>query len=145
MNNANTLQDLVQIARDGVEFYTEAGKEVKDVTLKATFARMAEAKRDLIASLSTKLVASGEDVPTSGTALGKLRQMYADVRASISSNEEKIYVGQLEETEDRLVEHYESAIKEVKDPLVLAMLQAHMTRVRACHAEMRGLKQRLAA
>ncbi len=145
MNNANTLQELVQIAHDGVEFYTEAGKEVKDADLKATFARMAEAKRDLIASLSTKLIASNEDVPTGGTVVGKLRQMYADVRASISSNEEKIYVAQLEEAEDRLVEHYDAAIKDVKDPLVLAMLEAHMTRVRACHSEMRGLKLRFAA
>jgi len=145
MKNANTLQDLVQIARDGVEFYTEAGKEVKDADLRATFARMADAKRDLIGSLSTKLIASNEDVPTGGTVAGKLRQMYADVRASISSNEEKVYVAQLEEAEDRLVEHYDAAIKEVQDPLVLAMLEAHMTRVRACHSEMRGLKLRFAA
>jgi len=123
MKNANTLQELVQIAHDGVEFYTEAGKEVKDVDLKATFARMASAKRDLIASLSTKLIASNEDVPTDGTVVGKLREMYADVRASISSNEEKIYVAQLEATEDRLLEHYDAAIKEVEDPLVLAMLK----------------------
>ncbi len=145
MKNANTLQELVQIAHDGVEFYTEAGKEVKDVDLKATFARMASAKRDLIASLSTKLIASNEDVPTDGTVVGKLREMYADVRASISSNEEKIYVAQLEATEDRLLEHYDAAIKEVEDPLVLAMLKAHMTRVQACHSEMRNLKLRFAA
>ena len=145
MKNANTLQDLVQIARDGVEFYTEAGEEVKDVDLKATFARMAAAKRDLIGSLSTKLIANNEDVPTGGTVVGKLRQLYADVRASMSSNEEKVYVAQLEEAEDRLVEHYDAAIKEIDDPLVLAMLEAHMVRVRACHSEMRDLKVRFAA
>ncbi len=145
MKNANTLQELVQISRDGLEFYTEAGKEVKDISLKATFVRMADAKRDLIASLSTKLAAHQEKVPTSGTVAGKLRQMWADLRASISSNEEKVYVAQLEEAEDRLLEHYESALKEVDDPIVTAMLQAHLTRVRACHAEMRGLKQRFAA
>ena len=145
MKNANTLQELVQIAHDGVEFYTEAGKEVKDVDLKATFERMAAAKRDLIGSLSTKLIASNEDVPTSGTVVGKLRQLYADVRASMSSNEEKVYVAQLEEAEDRLVEHYDAAIKEIDDPLVLAMLEAHMIRVRACHSEMRALKVRFSA
>ncbi len=145
MSNANTLKELIQIARDGIEFYTDAGKEVKDIGLKATFARMAEAKRDLISSLSTRLVATGEEVPSGGTATGKMRQLYADVRASISSNEEKVYVAQLEETEDRLVEHYEEAIKKVDDPLVLSMLKAHMTRVHACHTEMRGIKQRLAA
>lgn len=145
MKNASTLQDLVQIARDSLEFYTEAAKEVKDIGLKATFSRMAVAKRELIESLSTKLVAQNEDVPTGGTVVGKMRQLYADVRASMSSNEEKIYVAQLEETEDRLLEHYEAAVKDVEDPIIVAMLQAHLTRVRACHGEMRSLKLRLAA
>jgi uncharacterized protein (TIGR02284 family) len=145
MNNAKALQELVQIARDGVSFYTDASTEVKDIGLKSTFARMIEAKRDLIASLSTKLVSEQETVPDSGTFSGKLRQLYTDIRANIGSSEEKVYVAQLEEVEDRLLEHYESAIAEIDDPIVLAMLKAHLSRVRDCHAEMRSLKLRFAA
>lgn len=145
MKNADTLQELVSIARDGAMFYDEAGKEVNDPSLKTLFLRMADHKRALISALSGKLAAAHEDIPTEGTVLGKLRRVYTDVRTSLSSNEAKVYVAQLEETEDRLLEHFEEAITSTDDPTVRSILQNHMPQVRACHDEMRALKQRLAA
>lgn len=145
MKNADTLQELVSIARDGAKFYDEAGKEVKDPSLKLLFVRMADQKRNLIAALSSKLAANHEDVPTEGTVLGKLRRVYADVRTSLPGDEAKVYVSQLEETEDRLLAHFEQAISKVDDPTVRSILQNHMPQVRACHAEMSAAKKRLAA
>ncbi|MEZ5465597.1 MAG: PA2169 family four-helix-bundle protein [Lysobacteraceae bacterium] len=145
MKNANTLQELVSIARDGAKFYDEAGQEVKDPSLKPLFARMADHKRTLIADLSGTLAANHEDIPTSGTVAGKLRQVYTDVRSSLSSNDAKVYVSQLEETEDRMLEHFEDAVKDVDDAGVRSILQSHLPEVRACHAEMRAAKQRYTA
>lgn len=145
MKNADTLQELVSIARDGAAFYDEAGKEVKDPSLKLLFVRMADHKRNLISALATKLAVNHEDVPTSGTVLGKLRRVYTDLRTSVASNEAKVYVSQLEETEDRLLEHFEDAIVTVEDPSIRSILQNHIPQVRACHAEMSAAKKRLAA
>lgn len=145
MNNASTLQELVSIARDGARFYDEAGKEVKEPALKLLFLRMADQKRSLINSLAGKLAANHEDVPTDGTVIGKLRRVYTDLRSSLSSNEAKVYVSQLEETEDRLLEHFEDALKKTDDASVRSVLQTHMPQVRACHDEMRAAKKQLAA
>lgn len=145
MKNADKLQELVSIARDGAKFYDEAGREVHDPSLKLLFLRMADHKRHIINSLSGKLAANLEDVPEEGTFAGKARQMYADLRASLSSNEEKVYVAQLEEAEDRLLEHFEQALKESDDPGVRSILKQHAPEVRSCHAEMSALKKRLAA
>lgn len=145
MKNVNTLQELVSIARDGAKFYDEAGKEVNDPSLKLLFLRMADQKRTLIASLSGKLAANHEEIPTDGTIAGKMRRAYTDLRTSLTSNEAKVYVSQLEETEDRLLEHFEDALKDVEDPGVRSVLQTHMPQVRACHAEMSAAKKRYAA
>ncbi len=145
MKNADTLQELVSIARDGVKFYDEAGKEVEDSQLKLLFLRMADQKRNLISSLSGKLAANQEDVPEDGTFAGKLRRVYTDLRTSLSSDEAKVYVAQLEETEDKLLEHFEDAIEKVEDPSVRSILRTHIPQVRACHAEMSAVKKRLAA
>lgn len=145
MKNANTLQELVSIARDGVKFYDEAGKEVDDSQLKLLFLRMADQKRNLIASLSGKLAANHEDIPEDGTVAGTMRRVYTDLRTSFASDEAKVYVAQLEETEDRLLEHFEDAIKTVEDPAVRSILQTQLPQVRACHAEMSATKRRLAA
>ena len=145
MKNAEKLQELVSIARDGASFYDAAGKEVHDPSLKLLFVRMADHKRHIINSLSGKLAANYEDIPKEGTFAGKVRKMYADVRATLADNEEKVYVSQLEEAEDRLLEHFEEAIKDVDDVGVKSILQNHIPQVRTCHAEMSALKRRLAA
>lgn len=145
MQNASTVKDLVQISRDGLEFYQDAMGEVRSERLRSVFDRMAASKRTLIDALSVKLAVNDEDVPTDGTFAGSLRKVYADVRATLSSNEDKVYVAQLEEAEDRLLKHFEQAIKDATDPSVRALLQQHYPQVRASHDEMRALKQQLAA
>lgn len=147
MSNANAtlLQEIIQIARDGAKFYDDARNEVKNPQLKETFARMAGHKRDLITALGGRLEMIGEEVPNSGTFAGSLQKSYADIRAALSANEEKVYVAQLEEAEDRLMHHVEDAIKDATNPEIKSQLQAHLPAVRACHDEMRALKQRWAA
>ena len=145
MNNANDVKELVQISRDGLEFYQDAMNEVESERLKSVFARMAGHKRTLIASLSSKLAINDEDVPTDGTFAGTVRKTYADLRAMLSANEDKVYVSQLEETEDRLLKHFDKALADATDPTVRGLLQQHYPQVRACHDEMRALKQQLAA
>lgn len=145
MKNADTLKEIVQISRDGLEFYQDAQNEVESERLRAVFARMANNKRTLIAAFSSRLAMNDEEVPTDGTIAGSLRKVYTDVRASMSSNEDKIYVAQLEETEDRLLKHFSDAMADSTDPAVKSLLQQHFPQVRACHDEMRTLKQQLAA
>lgn len=145
MQNPDTIQTLVQISRDGLEFYEEARAKVSSPRLRDTFARMAMHKRNLIDVLGGRLAAGNEDIPTEGTLIGSLRKTYADLRTRIGSDKEQVYVEQLEETEDRLLNHYEEALAKAQDPHTRSTLQAHLPRVRACHDEMRALKQLMAA
>ena len=57
----------------------------------------------------------------------------------------KTYTAQLEETEDRLLKHYERAITEVESPAVREILTAQLPKLRRCHDEMKRLKLSLAA
>lgn len=139
------LKEIVEIARDGEKFYRDAELSVSAPSLKPLFARMALAKQELVSSLSQKIAASGETPPQSGTLAGAVRKVYTDVAAKLSSKDTEIFVDQLEETEDRLLEHVQKAAAEATDPSVRLILQAYLPKVRACHDEMRTLKRRLAA
>lgn len=145
MKNVNQLKELVQVARDGAEFYEHAFGQVDDPQLRSLFSRMAAAKRELINGLSASIAASGEDVPQGGTLAGSLQKVYAQVRAALTRNETRAWVGELEDAEDRLLEHLRRAIRESEDPSVLGQLEAYLPRIRDCHDQMRDLKQRLAA
>lgn len=143
MQNRETVKELVQIARDGASFYTEAMRKVEDPTLQAIFSNMAQHKQRIIDSLSANLRMNDEEPPSRGTAAGMIRQGYADLLASLSSQDAKIYVSQLEETEDRLLRHFQEAIDDTDDPSVRTLLQSHMPQVRACHDQMRALKEEM--
>jgi len=144
-DNAHLLSEIVQAARDGAEFYDAAANEVTNPQLRDTFRRFAEAKRTLIAALSGRLEMMGAEVPQSGTVRGALRKAYADLRASVSRHEDRIYVAQLEEAEDRLLAQVEDAVAQTDNAEIRSQLQAHLPGVRACHDEIRRLKQRPAA
>jgi uncharacterized protein (TIGR02284 family) len=111
--NADLLQELVQIARDSKSFYESAAKAVNVPTLKAEFQRMADAKARLISNLSVHISAHGEQPETSGTLAGDLRKGYGKMLAAIGSkgHQAYTYTAQLEETEDRLLKHFEQALK----------------------------------
>lgn len=141
MNHADTVQDLVRIANDGVEFYGEAMEKTRNPQLRNVFGRMREHKQRVASALRAQLRQDLQDAPRDGTFSGALRQTYAELRAKLSSDEDKVYVSQLEETEDRLLKHFQEAMTEVTDPSVKALLQSHAPQVRACHDEMRALKQ----
>ncbi|MFA5496437.1 MAG: PA2169 family four-helix-bundle protein [Porticoccaceae bacterium] len=134
------LNELIEITRDGKEFYDHARDEVKDVRFKALFADMSQAKNEVIQALAAKVIADHEQPSASGTFVGKMRQAYANVRAALSSDEEAAYVIQLEEAEDRILHAFQDAL-ESAEPDVRALLVMEMPKVRACHDRMRSVKQ----
>ncbi|MDN6855372.1 PA2169 family four-helix-bundle protein [Pseudomonas sp. CAN2814] len=136
------LNELIEITRDGERFYQHAIHEVKDPRLQQLFQSMAQAKTDVINALAGKVAANHDDPATGGTLLGKLRQVYADTRASMAHDEGATYVAQLEETEDRILHAFEDAM-EKGTPETQALLRAELPKVRACHDQMSELKHSL--
>lgn len=143
MNRTNRkLNELIEITRDGQRFYQHALHEVKDARLQQLFESMARAKTEVIAALSGKVAANHEEPASGGTLLGKLRQVYADTRASLASDEDATYVAQLEEAEDRILHAFEDALHD-GTPETQALLRAELPKVRACHDQMSQLKHSL--
>ncbi|MGQ7960029.1 ferritin-like domain-containing protein [Pseudomonas sp. SP16.1] len=134
------LNELIEITRDGKHFYEHAHDEVKDIRLQALFRDMARAKTEVINALAVKVAANQSEPAAGGTLMGKLRQFYADTRATLASDEEAAYVAQLEEAEDRILNAFEDAL-ESADSDVRALLAVEMPKIRACHERMRALKQ----
>ncbi len=136
------LNELIAIIRDGQRFYEHAHDEIDSEPLKALFREMAEAKHQIIQALAVKVAANHEAPASSGTMVGKMRQAYADARATLSSDEEATYVAQLEEAEDRILEAFEDALESAQ-PDVQALLAVEMPKVRECHQRMSALSKKM--
>ena len=141
----DVLGDFAQVAQDGIAFYESARSQVTEPEIREVFSRMVEAKKALLADLAEPLAQSGKAIPKLTTVSGAIRELYVDIRALLASNNEAVYVAQLEKVEDRLLSDVRGALRETVDPVVRARLQVSLPRMRACHDEMRSLKQRLGA
>ncbi|HLD65875.1 MAG TPA: PA2169 family four-helix-bundle protein [Pseudomonas sp.] len=139
-SQTSQLNELIEITRDGQRFYEHAHDEVKDLQLKSLFRDMSQAKTQVIQALAVKVAANHEQPALGGTLMGKLRQVYADTKANLSSDENATYVAQLEDTEDRILHAFEDAMTDA-EPDVRALLAVEMPKVRACHDRMRNLKR----
>jgi uncharacterized protein (TIGR02284 family) len=139
----HTLNDLIEIARDGKDFYTEAAEKVKDPELSALFTRIVGIKGDIVTRLSAVVVAAGGDPARHGTLVGVMQQFYGKVRAALGDTEYG-YVAELEESEDRLLEAFNETLKDNDTPAAARVeVERLLPQVRECHNVMRDRKQLL--
>lgn len=136
----HTLNDLIEIARDGHEFYTEAAGKVDNPELASLFMRMADHKREIVGGLTAEVTALGGEAADHGTMVGSMRQAYANMRAALG-NKDYAYVAELEELEDRLMGAFRETISDSDTPAAAkAAAQKYLPQVVECHDIMRSRK-----
>jgi uncharacterized protein (TIGR02284 family) len=137
---AHTLNDLIEIARDGSEFYAEAAGKVDNPELASLFQRMGAHKREIAAGLAADVSAAGAQPAEHGTMVGSMRQVYAKARAAFGDTS-YAYVAELEELEDRLLDAFKDTLEDSDTPAAArAAAQKYMPRVTECHDIMRNRK-----
>ena len=144
-NPGATLNELIEITRDGQTFYTDALGRVTNPHLKSVFRALIDVKTEMISTLSEHVRARGIKPSTHGTLAGSFQKLYAEVRAKLSPRADLAFVGQLEAAEDRLLNAFEQAASETDDPELRRLIARYLPKVRLCHDEMRNLKFGLAA
>lgn len=137
----HSLNDLIAIARDGQEFYTEAAQKVDDGELSALFTRIAGVKGNIVSSLGATVQQAGGEPDRTGTMVGTMQQVYGKVRAAFGDKEYG-YVAELEESEDRLLKAFKETIADDDTPQAArTAAQALLPQVTECHDTMRARKQ----
>jgi uncharacterized protein (TIGR02284 family) len=141
----HSLNDLIEIARDGADFYSEAADKVKDAELAALFSQMAGHKREIVNGLSADVAAAGGKPAEHGTLVGSMHQLYGKTRAALGDSN-YAYVAELEESEDRLLDAFRETIHDADTPpAARRAAEQFLPRVLQCHDIMRNRKQALKA
>ncbi len=135
-----SLNDLIEVLNDGKSFYEESATKVRP-DLAVLFQRMARTKAAIAGDLAALVASSGEKPAESGTFVGAMRKLYAEVRTSLASDQDAEYVAQLEEFEDRILASFRKVVENSDDPATQAIAQRHLPAVTRDHNDMRALKQ----
>ncbi|HJU08666.1 MAG TPA: PA2169 family four-helix-bundle protein [Rhodanobacteraceae bacterium] len=138
-----TLQEIAQICRDGNAFYHDAAEKMQDDDLRVAVQEVGRIRGALCEDIHAWLRQKGEEPSAGGTFYGTLHKLYADLRARLAIDSDRIYVAELEEAEDRLLHSLEQAILAVEPAKARAVLRQYMPAARAAHERMRMLKQAL--
>jgi uncharacterized protein (TIGR02284 family) len=144
-DTAAKLKDLIELLHDGEKFYADAAQNVTLVAYAGLFQRMSRTKRAIANELSSQVASFGETAPEGGTVFGSLRKLYTELRAGMSTDSEAVYVAQLEQTEDRIIEAFRSEITTSDNAEVRRIAERYYPEVKRAHDEMRDLKHRIAA
>lgn len=137
----DTLKELIEICRDGRAFYLQTAEKIEPGEVRSTLLDMARVRQRLLEDFSELLEDQGEQVPDSGTLWGRMRKLYADLRAQVSTDAEGVYVIELEEAEDRLLYTFENAMLTVAAP-ARVILKRYVPLARDAHERMKALKSR---
>lgn len=106
----HNLNELIEIARDGAEFYHEAAEKVEAPALRALFRRIEDNKNKIVTVLSSQLHAIGAEPASGGTVRGTFQKLYGKVRATFGDTDYG-YVAELEESEDRLLAAFRDVLQ----------------------------------
>ena len=135
------VNDLIEVLNDGVKFYDDAAGSTNNQIYKSLFQRMANTKRAIAADLKAEVAWQGEKPAEGGTIVGQLRQSYTDLRAKLSNNPDAKYIGQLEESEDRILNAFQEALTKSDKAEVRQIAQNYLPDIKRMHNEMADLKK----
>ncbi len=136
----SNLNELIEIARDGADFYHEAADKVENPDLKALFKRIEVNKNKIITVLSVQLRTIGAEPTHSGTVRGSFQQLYGKVRAAFGYTDYG-YVAELEESEDRLLAAFKDVLNNQELPVdIRQKVQVLLQDVQETHNVMRDHK-----
>jgi uncharacterized protein (TIGR02284 family) len=106
------LNDLILINNDRITGYEKARNETKDidVDLQGIFSKMADESRKYKTELVEEVARLGGEVATGNTGLGKIYQVWMDVKATFTGHDRQSALDSCEYGEDAAQKAYRDAL-----------------------------------
>jgi len=112
----DTLEDLIQISRDGQEGYRSSAQHAKDPDLKLLLNEVSLERAKFAGELENEAVRWGRaDVERSGTMLGAIHRGWANLKAGLGAGDDAI-LSSIETGDEYARRRYDEAIGDSQTP-----------------------------
>jgi uncharacterized protein (TIGR02284 family) len=136
-----TLNDLIEVLKDGEEGFKTAASDVKVPDLSLVFTRYAVQRTEFAAELQARVLALGADVETSGSVAGSIHRGWINLKAALSSNEPHAVLAEAERGEDSAVAAYRKALDEARlDTSTQDIVSRQYADVKSAHDHVKMLR-----
>ena len=137
----NTLNDLIEILKDGQHGFKTSAEDVKAPELARVFERYATQRTEFAAKLQAQVIALGAKVEKSGSVAGAMHRGWINLKAALSTNEPQSVLDEAERGEDAAVAAYRKAQEHTDlDAATRELINAQYTEVKAAHDHVRSLR-----
>ena len=140
-----TLNDLLETARDGELGFREAAEHVKTPNLSALFGRRAESYREAAAELQERIQRLGGTVDEGRTVTGAAHRVWVHIRGLFGGASDETMLNECERGEDAAVARYRKALKQNLPHDVHAMVQRQYEFAQRNHDMIKSLRNRARA
>lgn len=137
-----TLNSLIATTLDSADGYAEAADEARSPSLTTLFRDRADERRQVASILQQRVRLLGGEAERDGTTLAAAHRMFVNLRTSLTSNDNKAVVEEVERGEDHIKHKFEDAMKdEDMSPDTLSVVADAYTSVRNGHDQMRDIQR----
>ncbi len=139
-----TLNNLVEISRDGEQGFRTAAEQARDPQLKTVFQSAAQRCASGARELESEIAQLGGTPTQSSSITGALHRLWTNLKSFVTARNDKAILEEVERGEDVAKSAYERAVAKPLPPRVHAIIDRQYRGVRENHDRVRDLRDRAA-
>jgi len=144
MSEANqviaTLNNLIEISKDGEEGFRTSAENINDGLLKSFFLRRSLEVAGSAKELQEVVRSLGGEPETTPSIAGTLHRRWIDIKTAITSNDKLAVLNEAERGEDVALKAYKEAVVQDLPPYVRDIVQKQLEGVKRNHDEVKALR-----
>jgi uncharacterized protein (TIGR02284 family) len=141
-DQVETLNDLIEISRDGESGFKACAERVKEPSTAVLLRARADECRQAVAELKGLVAQLGGKAGDSGTVTGALHRGWVAVKGSLSGDTDHAVLEETERGEDAAMAAYRKALEENLSAPVRAVVSRQFEGVKRNHLQIRALRDR---
>ena len=135
------LNELVETLKDGQKGYADAMTDVEDSNLKATFKKYAVQRAGFITEIEDQMFKLDLKPEEASSVTGTIHRAWIDLKAALTSKDNKAVLNECERGEDYAVKAYQTALKAQDLPSSLkTVIEKQYQGVQAAHHDIKSLR-----
>lgn len=138
----NTLNDLIELNRDGQNGFQEAAGKIKDPQIKAFCLEQSLSRAKFVGELQSEVRSMGTEPDTTGSIAGALHRGWMDLKSALGGGDHAI-VAATESGEDHAVAQYTKALEEPMPAPARAMVERQLQSVKQAHDKVKVMRDAL--
>ena len=106
----STLNDLIEISRDGEEGFRTAAEHARDSQLKSLFVNRADGCATSVRELQETVLTLGGQPASTSSMSGTLHRRWVDIKSVVTGRDDEAILTEVERGEDMAVNTYRKAV-----------------------------------